>query len=505
MNRGDKALILLAATALAGCTAGSGQVQVRPIADPAAKFRQGSADVAAARGQLVLGNVGLALEAFRIIQRNRPNDPAAPAGIAECYAQMGRFDLAESNFEAALALAPHDPKLLLGLAAIFEQQGDHDRALAVRVEAAAAQAAAAPVNRAAPLQAKSTPAAAPVHESIAPKLAHIGSITVELPPARPADQTATDERKARAQLAQAAETAPIAPAAPVAVTQPVVQLSQATAAMPLRSTITVALPVARPADRLTMDSSAARLQLAQATATIRLGPAAADAVASATQPAHAALPETVPEPHVPLRSTISVALPSARPTDRLGAGTAAARSKLAQAAFTTPLQLVAPSAPPPEPRPAPLKSADMPVTLAEAGGPRIERISPGEVMLVTTGRPLWRSPAAAQSLASNTVRWIPLGNASVKPNVQVLNAARREGIARSARAVLLDRGWRRIQVADAPIVREKSVVLYPRSRPALGRSLAAQFGVSAQASNVAFPTLLLGRDAPDLVRSQRKS
>src|SRR5690349_4185249 len=225
MNRGDKALILFAATALAGCTANKDQVQVRPIADPAAKFRQGSADVAAARGQLVLGNVGLALEAFRIIQRNRPTDPAAPAGIAECYAAMGRFDLAESNFEAALALAPHDPKLLLGLAAIFEQQGRHDRALAVRVEAAAAQAAAAPVIRAAPLQAKSTLASAPVHESIAPKLTHIGSITVELPQARPADGLATNVRLARAQLTQAAETAPIAPAAPATAAQPPVQLS----------------------------------------------------------------------------------------------------------------------------------------------------------------------------------------------------------------------------------------------------------------------------------------
>jgi hypothetical protein len=108
-------------------------------------------------------------------------------------------------------------------------------------------------------------------------------------------------------------------------------------------------------------------------------------------------------------------------------------------------------------------------------------------------------------MASSTVRWIPLGNASVRPNVQVLNAARREGLARSARAVLVDRGWRRIKVADAPQVREKSVVLYPRNRPALGRSLAAQFGVIAQASDVAFPTLLLGRDASNLVRSQRKS
>jgi tetratricopeptide (TPR) repeat protein len=505
MNRGDKVLILLAATALAGCNADSGRVEVRPIADPAAKFRQGSADVAAARGQLALGNVGLALEAFRIIQRNRPTDPAAPAGIAECYAAMGRLDLAESSFEAALALAPHDPKLLLGLAAIFEQQGHNDRALAVRVEAAAAQAAAAAVVPAAPIQAKPRLAAAPMRKSNAPKVPHVGSITVELPEARPADLLATGVRKAQAQLARAVEIAPIAPAAPVAVQAPL-QLSQGTAAMPLRSTITVSLPVARSAERLTMDSDAARLQLAQAAATVRLEPAPTDAIAATTAAPHGMLPEpSAPEEHVPPRSSITVALPPARPSARFAMDSVAARSELAQAAVTMPLQLTAPSAPPPEPRPAPLKSADMSVTLAEAAGPRIERISPGQVMLVTTGRPLWKSPTASRSLASNTVRWIPLGNATVRPNVQVLNAARRDGIARSARAVLLDRGWRRIKVADAPIMREKSVVLYPRGRAALGRSLAAQFGVTAEASDIAFPTLLLGRDAPHLVRSQRKS
>ena len=497
MNPGGKALILLAATALAGCIADKDQVQVRPIADPAAKFRQGSADVAAARGQLVLGNVGLALEAFRIIQRNRPTDPAAPAGIAECYAAMGRFDLAESNFEQALALAPHDPRLLLGLAAIFEQQGEHARALAVRVEAAAAKAAAAPVVAAAPLQAKPTLAAAPAQGFVPPKFAHVGSITVELPQARPADRLATNAHETHAQLAHAAEMAPIEFTSPAVAVQAAVQGPQATAATPLRSTITVALPAAQTVDRPTTDSSAARLELAQAAATIPL-----EADAPAQGPVRAALADPVqPAPHVPLRSTIAPALPPTRPA----IDTAAARSELARAAFTMPLQSAAPSAPPPEPWPAPLKSADMPATFAEAAGPRIERISPGEVMLVTTDRPLWQPRIASRAMASSTVRWIPLGNASVRPNVQVLNAARREGLARSARAVLVDRGWRRIKVADAPQVRDKSVVLYPRNRPALGRSLAAQFGVTAQASDVAFPTLLLGRDASNLVRSQRKS
>ena len=495
MNRGDKALILLAATALAGCTAGTNQVQVRAIADPAAKFRQGSADVAAARGQLALGNVGLALEAFRIIQRNRPTDPAAPAGIAECYAAMSRFDLAQSNFEAALALAPHDPKLLFGLAGIFERQGDHARALAIRAEAAA-QAGVVPAVLAARPQIQTVP------EIILPESLHTGSITVELPKARPADHLPGDSAKASAQLAEAAITAPIAsPPSPTAIASAPPQHPSGDATLPLRSTITVSLPPPRPAERLAV-SVEPRLQLASAAATIPLGSAAGEAPVLPKLPVHAVMVQPVQAAlHLPLQSKITVALPPARST----ADTRSAQSELARAAAVMPLALAAPSAPPPEPRPVPLKGADMEATFAEATGPRIERLSPGEVMLVTTGQPLWRPRTVSRSLATNTVRWIPLGNAAVRPNVQVLNAARREGLARSARAVLADRGWRRIQVADAPQVREKSVVLYPKDRPTLGRSLAAQFGVTAQASDVAFPTLLLGRDAPDLVRSQRKS
>jgi hypothetical protein len=138
-------------------------------------------------------------------------------------------------------------------------------------------------------------------------------------------------------------------------------------------------------------------------------------------------------------------------------------------------------------------------------GPRIERISPGEVMLVTTGRSLWRPRTAPRELASTQVQWIPLGNAAVRPNVQVVNAARRQGLAGSARTVLVDRGWRRIAVADAPQLRDTSVVLYPRSRARLGHSLAAQFGVRSQMTEGNTLVLVLGRDAVELVRSQRKS
>jgi hypothetical protein len=71
--------------------------------------------------------------------------------------------------------------------------------------------------------------------------------------------------------------------------------------------------------------------------------------------------------------------------------------------------------------------------------------------------------------------------------------------------VLLDRGWRRIAVGDATEIRQKSVVLYPKNRSALGRSLARQFGVASKESNGDRLVLVLGQDAAELIRSQRKS
>jgi Flp pilus assembly protein TadD len=122
---------------ICGCTAAAPGVEVRAIANPSAAISRSGDALAVARGQLMLGNVGLALEAFRKAQRDNPADPAVLAGIGDCYSAMSRFDLAQTNYEAALALAPHDRKLLLGLAAIYDREGMTARAMIARVEAAA--------------------------------------------------------------------------------------------------------------------------------------------------------------------------------------------------------------------------------------------------------------------------------------------------------------------------------------------------------------------------------
>jgi hypothetical protein len=86
--------------------------------------------------------------------------------------------------------------------------------------------------------------------------------------------------------------------------------------------------------------------------------------------------------------------------------------------------------------------------------------------------------------------------AQARPNIRLVNAAQRQGLAAHTRAILLDRGWRKIEIGTALDARQRSVVLYPMSRRTLGRSLAAQFGFPAQAvpeTNVL--VVLLGRDA----------
>jgi hypothetical protein len=405
MVRGGRTALLIGGLALAGCAAPK-EVSIRPIADPAARLAAG--DLAAARGQLLLGNAGLALEAFRNIHRDRPSDPRALAGIADCYAAMGRFDLAQSNYEAALALAPHDPVLLTGLAAIYQGQGDTIRASALRHEAAAAAAAAAPapvaVAAAAPARtvaerAIAQPRAAsrasppPTAQIAAAANASTGSITVKLPPPRPVEVSAAD--------------------VPVEAPPPPVEAQQSQPS----SSVTVALPPPQPS------------------------------------------------------SSVTVALPPPRPA----------------------------------PAPTPQQDSAPQVVMAPSTEPRLVRLSRGQVALVTSDRPLWRGQASAPKLASTNVQWIPLRDSTAKPNVQILNAARHQGLAGSARTVLLDRGWRKIAVGDAPATRETSVVYYPRNRSALGRSLAAQFGVRARQIDGDVLVLVLGRDGVNLVGSQRRS
>ncbi|HXH53934.1 MAG TPA: LytR C-terminal domain-containing protein [Sphingomicrobium sp.] len=201
-------------------------------------------------------------------------------------------------------------------------------------------------------------------------------------------------------------------------------------------------------------------------------PAAVPEPAIATAPATAAVmsPEPVPasqpisaEPKPPVARSITVALPPADPA---------------------PVIAAVPALP------------DQPAVARRS--PRLERMSMGEVALVTAGASMWKPAVTHREARSETVRWVPLreAQASGSNGIRLLNAARSQGLAARTRAYLVQRGWRTMAIGDAAETRPDSVVLYPASRRRLGLSLAAQFGFQAvpRASGSEI-TVLLGRDA----------
>lgn len=118
---------------------------------------------------------------------------------------------------------------------------------------------------------------------------------------------------------------------------------------------------------------------------------------------------------------------------------------------------------------------------ASASRPRIERLSLGEVALVTRGPIRWAA--------------LPQGDRA-DAAVLVLNAAREAGLAARTRAALMQRGWRRIVIGDAPRVREKSLVIYPSGRRAEAERLAkGAERLQLQPGSEPRIVVLLGRDA----------
>jgi hypothetical protein len=324
---------------------------------------------------------------------------------------MGRLDLARANYEAALALSPKNPALLNGLAQILERKGEHARALAVRVEAAVV---AMPVTLApAASLATALPLASAAIARVDRSAPASSSITVRLPPARPLARLEPDR----------AAAAPVASA------------------------------VGRGGDKPALGTPSTGASLSPARPVAR---AEADIVAAVAPTVDA----------LPLSSSITVALPPVRPVRPVPASRGAAAAQ-------------------------------------QHAGPRLERLSPGEVALVTSGKPLWRATLFARTASTGPVRWMALAHGGARPNVQVLNAARVQGLAASARTVLVNRGWRKIAIGDAAQAQQQSIVLYPRDRAGLGRSLAAQFGIGSRMVEGDVLVLVLGRDKSGEIRGMR--
>ena len=165
-------LACAAAVGLVSCS--SAGVEVRSLKQPLAEGRQpANFRVAEGNAQLALGNVGLALEAYRKALREEPESVDAMVGLATCYDRMGRTDLSRRHYEMALAVAPADTNLYVLFAQSLEAQGQRDEAARVKTELAARVVA--------PEASREVPGSVPV---LPPPPAQ--SLTVALAPSRSA-------------------------------------------------------------------------------------------------------------------------------------------------------------------------------------------------------------------------------------------------------------------------------------------------------------------------------
>ena len=128
---------LTAALAATACSSG-GELSVRSISSPLAAGRQ-AANFRLAEGnsQFALGNIGLALEAYRKALREDPASIDAMVGLAACYDRMGRSDLSRRHYEMALATQPAEPALYAAFAQSLDSQGQAPEAARVKAELAA--------------------------------------------------------------------------------------------------------------------------------------------------------------------------------------------------------------------------------------------------------------------------------------------------------------------------------------------------------------------------------
>ena len=472
MIKGARTLTVAGCVAAAAC-AQTQSVKVRAIADPAQKERSGGGLLADARAQLALGDVGLALETFQTLARQQPENPDAYAGIAACYEAMGRFDIARQNYELALAFAPNDPALLLDLAGSLDHLGVTDQASQVRAEAARLRMPPMAV----------TP----------PTVKQLSSVTVKLP-----EPSVVTPAKAP-------------PAADIASAVPAMKTT-APADGPHDLASTAAPPSTADKQRL---ARSAPMEVARA-----VSPSGRAAASTATVSSASYAPKA---PGSEKDTKIAISLPIGElltnPSPALSA-TPRAKSVSPPAARTVQMALRAPNKASPltiaPTRPAdrdrlPLAAVAQVDSRVESG-PRVQRVSQSEVSLITVpqpvryaqlARPPVRSevainprPALSTPQLASTLRWVPLKYASATDNIQLLNAARSRSLAAHVRMSLLNRGWRKIGIGNARLVREHSLVLYSPARAAIARRLAAQFHCKAlQTRGIKSVLVLLGRDA----------
>ncbi|NNC48889.1 MAG: tetratricopeptide repeat protein [Sphingomonas sp.] len=466
--------ILLTATglgaALAACA--SPTLEIREAKRPITEGELATeARLAEGHAMMRLGNVGLAIESYRRALRRAPHDASAHAALANAYESMGRYDLSQRYYEKALAYAPHRPELYEALAASLARQGRPIEAARVKAEALArrdaldAQVAAdgelAEAVAAEAIPAMPTPAATgKISVALsAPAIAYSDEFAgpdIAVPDITAVEALQTDRGQALAVAEAVArnDVGVILPEANVAAVEaPQLQAAPVTE---LAAVDAGAVGVIRaPIER--KDISAQKVDIA---------------VASLVDDT------LLPEMKIAAAPTISAPLEPQR-IGRAEVGSFSA--------------------------------------VKIATGPRLERVSTGEVMLITrldkvapdAPRPT-RSAASAVTLLSTApdaarenavVADQRVARTHVEPApVLLINASRRQGVAENARGLLAGQGYAELKIDTSPTGRARTILLYPRGQRAEAEKLARRFGfpVVFQVGPVEQMTLHLGRDAAQL-------
>jgi len=493
MRRGSNAILFTAALASAGCVTDTGKLNIRPLADPYTKAtKPGTPAIAEGRTLLAMGSVGLAIEAFRKAMIDQPDSIEGLAGLAECYDQMGRPDLSRAKYEAALAIAPNNATLLRTFAASVERQGNYAEGASLRKEAAEAEradvAVLASIEPVATTQFAARPAPGKVASAVA-KPSHASAATAVVRPK------------------------PVAPSTDAPVPIKVARTRAPVTSAPLvgRTRWTIEAPMVQPVEMAAAPS-----------VTVKLPPAttaraeAPKVAAAAPKPVHVVkaavtAPEPAPAPRI---ASAALQRPVGVEAEPVTPGAAANLAEIATASSIT-VKL-------PAPRPA-VVTEKTPVAPAVHAilsgppplrtGPRLERLSLGEVALLTDPRPRWQAEAArwtaistplrpaplkappAQMAINNSVRFVPLAELQRSYGVRLLNAARHDGLAASTRMAFNRQGWKAVTIGDAQRVRQKSLILYSERTEPAARRLAAQYGIwIAKEARPGPLTILLGRD-----------
>ncbi|WP_284274361.1 LytR C-terminal domain-containing protein, partial [Sphingomonas astaxanthinifaciens] len=150
-------------------------------------------------------------------------------------------------------------------------------------------------------------------------------------------------------------------------------------------------------------------------------------------------------------------------------------------AATAPLAAPAPSVSLPIDR----ASDELRVAERPFSGPRLERVSLAEMILVTS--PATRLPVrvaeagpsrpAPARPAPRLAAILPVPLKAAPAPVRVINAARVTRLAANTRSQLQSWGWRTVAIANAPAAAERSAILFPERRRKEAQQLGRRLGI----------------------------